>query len=472
MTTFKHFTRSLIVLLSCGLIHAAEQPPNIVLILVDDMPYNALSYTGNEHVETPNIDKICERGVFCTEAYVTHGVCAPSRAGLMTGRYQARFGYETLSGPTEHAIAQDHGVDVNEITIADILKKAGYQSAALGKWHLGVNEKYQPLQRGFNHQYGFAGGGGPYYVKPNKPHTLIRNGAPAEWPDGAYQTDLLAKEAVDWMNQVSKESPFFLYFAPYAVHGPFEAPAELIPPGKHAMVGMVKSLDLAVGRILSTLEELKISDNTLIIFTNDNGGVPKLFEHGFTNEPYRGGKASVLDGGLHIPFAWYWPGKVEGDQYKGIISTLDILPTLAHLAGVELPKDREFDGKNILSNLTGNVAPDHSRSLCWRWRNGHAIRKGKWKLVWELNWGEFHRLRKKQNTNKISPTARPNPRDRYSSLYFEPQLFDLNNDPAENKNLATQFPELVEELKKDLLAFDALGKPLTQEELNAWPKPE
>ena len=140
-----------IILLVLSLSGYASQKPNFVLILADDMPYNALSYTGSQEVQTPHIDSLFEDGVACPQAYVTHGVCAPSRAGLMTGRYQARFGYETLSGQPAHAAKVDHGVDVNELTIAQILKSAGYTSAALGKWHLGVNHKYQPLQRGFDH---------------------------------------------------------------------------------------------------------------------------------------------------------------------------------------------------------------------------------------------------------------------------------------------------------------------------------
>lgn len=451
--------------------------PNIVVILTDDMAYNALSYTGNQEVQTPNIDRIFEQGIFCNQAYVTHGVCAPSRAGLMTGRYQARYGYETLSGPTEHAIAENHGVDVNEITIADLLKQAGYTSAAYGKWHLGVNQHYQPLQRGFDRHYGFAGGGGPYYPQSNRPHGLVLNGEPATWPKDAegmdrYQTDFLAEDAIEFMQTASEqEQPFFVYFSPYSVHAPFHARRDWKPKGRHPMAGMMEALDDNVGRILDAIDTLGISEETLIVFLNDNGGIPKLFEHGFTNAPFRGGKAVVLDGGVHVPFAWYWPGKIEGGEYNGIISSLDLLPSFAALAGVPLPSDREYDGKNVLPHLTGKVAPDTSRTLCWRWRNGHAVRKGKWKLVWELNWGEFHRLREAQGLDNPSPTARPNPEDRFSTMYFEPKLYDLSVDPGETKDLTTQFPEIVQNLKQELVAFDAIAKPLSDKERNAWPRP-
>jgi arylsulfatase A-like enzyme len=463
--------RNLLILFMSSLIWASEKP-NFIIILADDMPYNALSYTGSQEVHTPNIDSIFEQGVSCSQAYVTHGVCAPSRAGLMTGRYQARFGYETLSGQPAHAAKVDHGVDVNELTIAQILKGAGYTSAALGKWHLGVNKKYQPLQRGFDHQFGFAGGGGPYYDPKTRPHGLIRNGKVAEWPEGAYQTDLMADEAVKWMKSVAGKKPFFLYFAPYAVHAPFEAPPELIPKGKHPMVGMMKSLDLAVGRILKTLDELGQADNTLVVFLSDNGGVPKIFEHGFSNAPFRGGKATVLDGGVHVPFAWHWPGKIAGGEYNGIVSSLDLLPTFAAAAGIQLVKDREFDGVNLVPYLNREQEVLKKRELLWRWRNGHAIRDGEWKLVWEINWGEFHRLRNEQKLKNPSPTLRPNPNDRFSTMYFKPQLYNLENDPGETRDLSKEFPEIIDRLKSKLKDFDALAKPLNQQELEAWPKPE
>jgi arylsulfatase A-like enzyme len=445
--------------------------PNFVLILADDMCYDALSYTGSQEVQTPNIDSLFQKGLFCSDAYVTHGVCAPSRAGLMTGRYQARFGYETLSGPTEHAVRENHGVDLNELTIADILKKADYTSAALGKWHLGVNKHFQPLQRGFDHQYGFAGGGGPYYDPKVKDHGLLRNGKPAEWPEGAYQTDLMAQEAVDWMSSVAGKKPFFLYFAPYAVHAPFHAPDELIPEGKHPMVGMMKSFDLAVGRILKSLDDLGQRENTLIVFLSDNGGVPKLFKEGFSNKPYQGGKASVWEGGVRVPMAWHWPKRIEGDRYKGIVSSLDILPTFAAAAGIDLPKDRDYDGQSLLAELKGGESKGPERTLFWRWRNGHALRKGKWKLVWELNWGEFHRLRNEQGLKNPSPTLRPNPTDRFSTMYFKPRLFDLSQDPGEKNDLSSKYPELMDELKSALDSFDAQAKPLRAEEIKAWPIP-
>ncbi|WDE98420.1 sulfatase-like hydrolase/transferase [Lentisphaera profundi] len=462
--------RYLVLLFLISLLSYGVEKPNFIIILADDMPYNALSYTGSPEVRTPHIDSLFEQGLACPQAYVTHGVCAPSRAGLMTGRYQARFGYETLSGSPSHAAKVDHGVDINEITIAQLLKTAGYTSAALGKWHLGINKKYQPLQRGFDHQFGFAGGGGPYYDPKTRSHGLIRNGQPAPWPEGAYQTDLMAQEAEDWMKSVAGK-PFFLYFAPYAVHAPFEAPPELIPEGKHPMVGMMKSLDMAVGRILKTVEELGQRDNTIIVFLSDNGGVPKVFEHGFTNAPFRGGKATVLDGGVHVPFTCYWPGKIEGNEYLGIVSSLDLLPTFAAAAGISLPNDRDYDGVNLLTQLQRKQKADKKRTLYWRWRNGHAVREGKWKLVWEINWGEFHHLRNKQNLKNPSPTLRPNPNDRFSSLYFKPQLYNLENDPSESKDLSSQYPEIMERLKKKLKSFDAIAKPLSKEELAAWPQP-
>ncbi len=462
------------IFLTISLPALAEKPPNIIIILADDMAYGALSYTGNKEVTTPNIDMLCEQGLFCPDGYATHGVCAPSRAGLMTGRYQARFGYETLSGPTEHAKAVKHGVDTNELFISELLQKNGYATATYGKWHLGVNEEFQPLQRGFDHQYGFAGGGGPYWNRAN--HGLLFDGKPVDWPEGetekgAYQPDFLTDDAISWMKEVSPAKPFFIYFAPYSVHGPFHAPEELIPEGKHPMVGMMKAFDNNIGRIVQAVKDMGEYENTIFIFLSDNGGIPKLFEHGFTNEPYSGGKAAVVEGGIRVPFTWLWPGKIEGDQFPGIVSSLDIMPTLAAVAGADLPTDREYDGINLLPALTGKSEPISERTLCWRWRNGHAVRQGKWKLTWELDWGEFHKLRREQGLDEPSPTARPNPNDRFSSLYTKPRLYDLSKDPGETTDLSAQFPEIAEQLKKELVKFDNLAKPISQEDIDAWPKP-
>lgn len=444
--------------------------PNFVVILVDDMCYDALSYTGGKELKTPNIDRLCQEGRFCTNGYVTHGVCAPSRAGLMTGRYQARFGYETLSGNTKHAASIEHGVDVNELTIADILKKAGYTSAAMGKWHLGVNDKFQPLQRGFDHHFGFKGRCSHYPTKNSEP--LCRNGKPVEWKEDEYLTDRMVEESEDWMRKVAAEGkPFFLYFSTFAVHGKWLAPKELIPEGKHPMVGMMKNLDIATGRLIKCLEEIGQLENTLVVFLNDNGGVGKLVEHGFSNHPFRGHKADVLEGGVRVPYTFYWKGHIKKGTYPGIVSSLDLLPTFAALAGVELPKDREYDGVNLYPMLMNQAEPLVDRTLCWRWRNGHAVRKGKWKLVWKRDFPATKKALKEQGLKAGPMTNRPNYADRNNpNYYLKPELYNLDEDPGETKNLADRYPKVLASLIKELDAYEAKSKPLSPEELATWPK--
>lgn len=466
---------------ACLLMSAAEAQekakPNIVVILADDMCYNALSYTGSEVVETPNIDRICKEGLFCPQGYVTHGVCAPSRAGLITGRYQARFGYETLSGPNDHAIAVRHGVATNELTMAQMLKGQGYATAAYGKWHLGQCHEFLPLQRGFDHHFGYHGGGGPYF-KPKNPdaNPLMYDGKQIAWPEGgkwskgAYQPDFLTDDAIEWMRKVAPKQPFFVYFAPFSVHSPFHAPKELYTKEQHAMVGMMKALDINVGHLLKALETMGEMENTIIVFLNDNGGIQSLEEDGFSNKPYRAGKARLYEGGVRVPFALWWPGKIEGGEYPGVVSSLDLMPTFAAVAGATLPGDRDYDGINLLPMLTGKADPVMDRTLCWRWRNGYGVRKGKWKLVWMRDFGVYGQALKEQGI-EFKWTDRPNPEDRYNGFFLKPELYDLEADPSETTDLAEQYPEVLERLKTETKAFDAITKAGTPSDKASWPKP-
>ncbi|MBK1790937.1 sulfatase-like hydrolase/transferase [Persicirhabdus sediminis] len=456
-----------------SLLSAAEKP-NILVILLDDMCYNALGYTGSEVIKTPNLDSICKQGVFFPQGYVTHGVCAPSRAGLMTGRYQARFGYETLSGGIAHATEIEHGMDTNEITIAQLLKPAGYKSAAIGKWHLGEVKRFLPLQRGFD--YNMKAVGYPTFKDAKKNYLLI-NEEKQPWPEDAYRTDLHTDYAIKWLKETAPKNPFFLYYSLNAMHTPIVAPIGKENYGIHPYVGMMENVDQNVGRLLSTLDELGERENTIIFFLNDNGGItlqkgikakdlPKI-QAAINNGPYKANKASLEEGGVRVPFAIHWPGKIGSkEDFAGPIISLDIFPTIAAAAGVALPADREIDGINLLPYLTGKKAPLTDRQFLWRWGRGHAVRQGDWKLVWPVDKSVYAAALKREGITPIK-SNRPNPDRRF---YAAPQLYNLADDPSETTDLAAKFPEVLERMKQESVKFDAIAKPYTEGEMSTWPK--
>ncbi len=477
----KSLASALLISCAAATLIAAEKPgkPNFVVILLDDVHYNATGYTGSKVIKTPNIDKLFTEGRFCKQGYVTHGVCAPSRAGLITGRFQARFAYETLSGGTENALALKHGLSLDELTIADILKPAGYTCAAVGKWHLGENKEFLPLQRGFDYHVYPVGRHNPTakMLETGRSKLLI-NEEPADWPiqqngDARYKTDLMVDLSIDWMKSVAPKQPFFLYLCPNAMHGPIEAPKGMEDYGIHQYVGMMENVDQNLGRILKCLDDIGERDNTIVFFLNDNGGGgvlkndPACVE--INNRPFSGGKAEILDGGNHVAFGIHWPaGKIVGDDYPEVVSSLDILPTMAAAANITLPTDREFDGINMLPALSGEIEPVKERLLMWRAGRGYAIRKGDMKLVWRRNDRMLGAAKKLAGTPKNNPIDRPNPADRQNGFFFEPELYNIAEDPTESNDISAQYPEIVEMLKKHCDELDAMSPPATAAELATY----
>jgi arylsulfatase A-like enzyme len=391
--------------------------PNIVVIVADDLGYADLGCQGSLDIPTPNIDSLAKNGIRMSNGYVSCPVCSPTRAGLVTGRYQQRFGHEFNPGPPDRA-ADDFGLPLDEVTLANRLKAAGYATGMVGKWHLGLKERFHPLKRGFTDYFGFLHGGHSYTDALGDPlNPIMRGFTPVD--EQEYLSDAFSREAVAYIDRHAKE-PFFLYLTYNAVHTPLQAPARYLnrfprieDSKRRTYAAMLSAMDDGVGAVLSRLREAGIEENTLIFFVSDNGG-PSL-ANGSRNTPLRGNKSDVWEGGIRVPFIVQWKGKLPaGRVYDQPVISLDIHPTAVAAAGATLAKDADLDGVNLLPYLTGDKdAPPHE-TLCWRFGAKAAVRDGNWKLV---------------------------------MLGDEPgQLFDLAADVGEQKNLAADHPDKVKEL--------------------------
>ncbi|POY36603.1 sulfatase [Solitalea longa] len=466
----------------------AAQKPNVIVILADDLGYHDLSSFGNDVLKTPNIDSLGTEGTRFTQAYSSAPICSPSRAGLVTGRYQQRFGFEFLVPQNEGVkptpeqvqqfvasaaktggsveklpISQDEflnikkGLPESEVSIGQLFKQNGYQTAIIGKWHLGETDGFQPQKRGFDYHYGFYSGL-TLYAYPNTPgivdyhlpwalservawtregsNRIVRNDKPVV-DDKEFLTDRLADEAISYIES-NKTKPFFLYLPFNAPHDPFQAKksdfdkyASVKDSTVRVYYGMITGLDNAIGRIHRKLKALGLDKNTIIVFTSDNGGA--TYTRATDNYPLRGGKLSHFEGGVNIPFFIKYPGKVPAGQvYKLPVSNLDIFSTVAAAANISLPKGVEYDGTNLLPYVNGsNKARPHDVLF---WRNGYskAVRKGDWKLYINT-----------RNNKQL--------------------LFDLSKDRSETSDLSAQHPDLVKELSAALQVWESKVKTPT------WP---
>ncbi|MDW7692943.1 sulfatase-like hydrolase/transferase [Flammeovirgaceae bacterium SG7u.111] len=402
--------------------------PNIIIILTDDAGYEDFGCYGSTEFKTPNIDKLAKNGVRCTQAYVSGTCCSPSRAGLMTGRYQNRFGHE-FNLPRRANKGDDPellGMDVNELTIADLLKKEGYYTGIVGKWHLGMKKKFHPMNRGFDEFFGFLHGSRSYFPteKAEFMEPIYRGFEKAgEQP---YLTEVFTTEAIDFVKR-NKEKPFFLYLSYNAVHAPMDALPEdeklydsIEWTKRRKLAAMTHSLDREVGRFMNTLDSLQLTENTLIFFLNDNGGA--TISNGASNGKLNGQKGTVMEGGVRVPFIVHWPSKLKAKEYQHPITALDILPTSLAVAKGKLPKDRVYDGVNILSYLRGGNLSRPHQTFYWRYNNCAAVREGDWKL--------------------IRMPDRP------------AMLFNLARDEQELIDMAIDKPELVARLYKKLFEWE------------------
>jgi arylsulfatase A-like enzyme len=395
------------------LVRAAARRPNIVVILADDMGYADVGFTGCKDIPTPHIDSIAKGGVRFTNAYVSHPFCSPTRAGLMTGRYQQRFGHE--NNPRYDTSDATAGLPLSEITMPQVLSQAGYATGIVGKWHLGATPAMHPLQRGFREQFGFIGGGHDYFKQSEageKREYLIpieRDGKPV--PEKEYLTDALGREAAAFVGRHARD-PFFLYLAFNSPHTPQQVTERYLDrfrgiadEKRRNYAAMMAAMDDAIGRVLGAVSENKLDNDTLIFFLSDNGGPVAV--NGSSNDPYRGAKGQVYEGGIRVPFAARWKGRLPaGKDFNHPAISLDIFPTAAALAGAKMPAGRKIDGVDLMPHLTGkNKQPPHE-TLYWRTGGGasYAVREGRYKLV------------------RIGETS---------------EMYDLESDPGETTDVAS-----------------------------------
>lgn len=408
----------------------AQSPqPNILIILADDLGYADLGFQGCRDIPTPNIDSIAAAGVRCTNGYVSGPYCSPTRAGLLTGRYQQRFGHEFNPGPVSRP-GQSIGLPTTETTIANRLKQAGYATGLVGKWHLGEEPQFHPQRRGFDEFFGFLGGAHPYF--PGKGAPILRGEQVVD--EHEYLTDAFGREAVAFVDR-HREQPFFLYLAFNAVHTPLDATDDrlrrfnsLADPARRTYAAMLTAMDEAVGRVLDKLRAVGLEDNTLVFFFSDNGGptMRGTTINGSRNAPLRGSKRTTLDGGVHVAFALRWPAKLPaGKEYSQPVIQLDILPTCLAAAGVAIEPDWKLDGVDLLPYLRGEQAAPPHESLYWRLGDQMAIRQGDWKLV------------------RYDLAAD----DGQAGQASEAKLYNLADDVGESRDLAPTNPTKLDELQ-------------------------
>ncbi|MDW8851703.1 sulfatase-like hydrolase/transferase [Flavobacterium sp. MMLR14_040] len=462
---------------------SSEKKPNIIILLADDLGKYDISLYGGKATPTPQIDSLAASGVTFTDGYVSSSICSPSRAGLLTGRYQERFGHEYQPGdrypknnleyyafkylintnswrlnqkieyPNEASIATQ-GLPQSEITFADLAKKQGYATAIIGKWHLGHNKGFFPLNRGFDYHYGFYQAFSLYTPEDDNPDIINHHHKDFTdktiWGNGrvgigqirrdttiiknkAYLTETFADEAEAFIDK-NKTKPFLLYVPFNAPHTPFQVRKKYYDrfpnvkdENKRVYFAMISALDDAIGRIVAKVKKEGLEENTLIIFASDNGGADYTFAT--TNAPLKGGKFSHFEGGINVPFALSWKGKIKPHTvYKTPVSSLDIFSTIAAVTHSGLPKDRVYDGVDLISTVNNNT--EAHKNLYWRSGDAKAIRSGDWKLI-------------------------------ISGKTHEEWLYNLANDKSETTDLAQKNPAKVKELHAALQNWEkGLVKPL------------
>jgi arylsulfatase A-like enzyme len=465
--------------LLASLVTATDRPPNIVLIVADDLGYGDLGCFDSKSIATPRLDSMAREGLRFTDFYVAAPFCSPSRASILTGRLPARCGVPYVLFPAEH-----HGLPADEITIADVLRERGYATACIGKWHLGWDEPFRPLRHGFDEFFGLPysndssewGNGEKFMqVMGLQPLPLIAahttNGdkiveAPVEQ---ATLTKRYTERAAEFIRK-NRERPFFLYMPHTMPHVPQYASPRFAGKSKGGLYGdVVEELDGSVGVLIDLLSELEIDERTLVIFTSDNGSPARPQQQAAkatksanaggrfpgrdlagSNGPLRGGKGTTFEGGIRVPAIAWWPKSLKaGRTIKEPISTLDLLPTIAALAGAKLPADRVLDGIDISKFLISDE-PLQSRMLCHYFGPQlQAVREGKWKLFLAIDQLPEKRLPSLWFVHQPELFARQH------RLWTKPTLYDLSVDVGETNDVAVENPAVVDRLLKQARDFDA-----------------
>jgi arylsulfatase A-like enzyme len=432
----------LLVMLAASI--AAAEKPNIIFVLSDDAGYGDFGFHNSSEMRTPNLDRFAKQSMRFEQAYVTAAVCGPSRAGILTGKYQQRFGFEENNVPgymSASCLPDDEmGLPLDQKTIADYMKTLGYRTALIGKWHQGNADRFHPLHRGFDEFYGFRGGARSYFAfdKGTKKFRLedrIERAMGDFGESDKYLTDAFVDETISFVER-NKDNPFFVFLSFNAVHAPMQAEQRDIKEfpsltGKRQkLAAMTLSMDRACGRLLDRLTELRLDENTIVVFTNDNGGPSD--SNSSDNSPLSGTKANHLEGGIRVPFLMRWPGVTsEGATYKHPISTFDLLPTFFSAAGGDTELLEEIDGVDLRPYLVGDSTERPHQTLYWKKESRAAIRDGDLKLL------RFP--------------------DRPAELY------DLASDVSEKNNLAEAHPDQVRELYRKLFEWElTLDRPRWQ----------
>ena len=414
--------------------------PNIILILADDLAPGDLGVGDDNLSRTPNLDRLADQSVRFSQAYSASCVCAPARAALLTGRYPQRTGVVTLNMnkfPTLTRLRRD------ESTIANVMRDTGYATGLIGKWHIGRGEGYHPLQRGFSEFEGFDGSKALSYFD----YSLDVNRKMARG-DSDYLTTDLSNRAIEFVRR-HREHPFFLHLAHYAPHRPLEAPAETVRHYRDqgfdqptaTIYAMIEIMDRGIGELLEELDELKLADNTIVLFASDNGPDPLTGPR--FNRNLRGTKYQVYEGGIRVPLFVRWPGKFQPGERTQLVHFVDLVPTLLDLCGIDVRAFNAFDGESfatVLRDATASFSP----TRYWQWNRGvpnythnAAIRQGQFKLV--------------------RPYITRNIKLEDSTL--PAMLYDLNRDPAESKDIANEQPDVVERMNSQLQRWaDAVEK--------------
>ncbi|CDF79879.1 arylsulfatase [Formosa agariphila KMM 3901] len=419
-----------------------QNQPNIVFILSDDAGYADFGFQGSKEFKTPHLDALAKSGVKFTQAYVSAAVCGPSRAGILTGKYQQRFGYEENNVPgymsASGIIGDEMGLPLDQKLISEYLQEQGYKTALFGKWHMGNADRFHPTKRGFDTFYGFRGGARSYYEfdennKSSRKEDRMERGFGNFEESELYLTDALANETIQFIEE-NKAQPFFVYLSFNAVHTPMEAhPDDLkkfpnLEGKRKTLAAMTLALDRACGKVIDKLDELGLRENTIIVFTNDNGGPSDT--NASLNKPLGGTKANHLEGGIRVPFLMALPkNKQKNTTYQYPISTLDLFATFYNIAGGNEKQITGLDGVNLLPYVTGENKLRPHETLYWKKEVRGAIRHLDWKLI------------------------------RYPDRPAE--LYNLAEDEAEINNLATTHPDIVNDLYKQFFEWEvSLERPL------------
>ncbi|VGO21723.1 sulfatase-like hydrolase/transferase [Pontiella sulfatireligans] len=442
------FMLALVCAISTQVVAAGTPPvelsskPNIVLLFSDDAGYGDFGFHGSVHFKTPHLDQLAASGVKLSQFYVTGATCGPSRAGLLSGRYQQRLGFEEINVPgimseNSKLLGDEMGLPTDFSTMGNYLQELGYRTAVFGKWHMGVADRYHPLKRGFDEFYGFRGGARSFFAYSNpkkaKHENLIERNFGNYKEHEGYLTDALANETCAFIER-SKDVPFFTYVSFNAVHTPMEPDPKdkgEFPQleGKRRQVAqMTLSMDRACGQIINKLKELGLYENTIIVFSNDNGG--PMDKNGSSNYPFAGVKGTQLEGGIRVPGLISWTGRLPaGAVYDKPMTTLDLIPTFVKAGGGNSDVLEGLDGVDMVPYLTGANKGRPHQTLHWKMETRGTIIDGDWKLL------------------------------RFPDRPAE--LFNLAEDPGEQNNLATEKPELVKALFKKQFAWELeLQRPL------------